>query len=87
MGLGNIVIGVVDCILMADIAGQILSAETIIPKRVHDLVASLSFLGRDDDVGAVFRQTRTVASPRSWVEPVISAIQPDWSNGLIVKSA
>ena len=56
MGLGNMVIGVVDGILMADIAGQTLSAETIIPKRVHDLVASLFFLGRDDDVGAVFRQ-------------------------------
>ena len=56
MGLGNMVIGVVDGILMADIAGQTRGAETIIPKRVHDLVASLFFPGRDDDVGAVFRQ-------------------------------
>ena len=56
MGLGNMVIGVVDGILMADIAGQTLSAETIIPKRVHDLFASLYFLGNYDDVGAVFRQ-------------------------------
>ena len=80
-------IGAVDGILMADIAGQTLSAKTIIPKRVHDLVASLFFLGRNDDVGAVFRQTRAVASPRPWVEPVFSAIQLDRSNRLFFISA
>ena len=56
MGLGNMVIGIVDGILMADIAGQTRSAETIIPKRDHDLVASLFFPRRDGDVGAMFRQ-------------------------------
>ena len=92
MGLGNMAIGVVDGILMADIAGQTRSAETIIPKQDHDLVASPFFLGRDDDVEGSGKELETRHMTVLMREPTEAGASARWlvhpkdANGVMVEA-